>query len=399
MQSTDTADTNEIVIASQVYSPDVGGFYFGSSNGVKTSDFSVDSSVTFPATTENVKIDDCHFKNCGRVTLFNIKNSTFKNNKLDRCGYRGWNLGPTCHNIKINGGNVYGGYGAALNASYCCTEIYFNDIHVDPQIFGATVTADDTALRCLYGSRGVHFSNIAGRCGRLRGVWIVGASDVSLKSVVMDSYADGTYTTTDAGLSISAGQGGNTSSHVMSGIRVTDSYFECIDGIEFNEFTGTATYENDGIEVSNTLFLNSGDAVDSAFTGSPSIDKKIKMKSVDFASGSTTGFVRNRLSLDLSNVWGDYGTSTYYKRYFDTTTLPDDCPVGMTFCIINGDGSAPGAGGQGTLVTFKEGGGSFRRWSYQLYYPATTVGDSAAAGFYIRHARNTTNTWNSWAFK
>lgn len=81
---------------------------------------------------------------------------------------------------------------------------------------------------------------------------------------------------------------------------------------------------------------------------------------------------------------------------FNSATLPDSFPEGVSVATINGDTGVPNTGGyQGTLTNYRMvTGDGLSKNIYQTYYPGNNTTDLGS--FYIRKRGSSTNTWTSW---
>ena len=81
---------------------------------------------------------------------------------------------------------------------------------------------------------------------------------------------------------------------------------------------------------------------------------------------------------------------------FNSATLPDSFPEGISVAVINGDTGVPNTGGyQGTLFNYRMSATSgLAKSIYQNYYPANNTTDLGS--FYLRKRNNAANTWTAW---
>lgn len=81
---------------------------------------------------------------------------------------------------------------------------------------------------------------------------------------------------------------------------------------------------------------------------------------------------------------------------FNSATLPDSFPEGVSVATINGDTGVPNTGGyQGTLTNYRLiTGAGLSKNTHQVYYPGNNTTDLGS--FYLRKRDSATNTWTAW---
>ena len=82
---------------------------------------------------------------------------------------------------------------------------------------------------------------------------------------------------------------------------------------------------------------------------------------------------------------------------FNTTTLPDSFPPGISYAILNGDTGVPaGTGGsQGTLITYRlTDTAGYNHFTYQQYWHANNT--LKLGSFFLRRRNQAANSWTSW---
>ena len=171
-----------------------------------------------------------------------------------------------------------------------------------------------------------------------------------------------------------------------SRIAVVNNVFtNCLD---YGVLTGDTTAVLSYLSFVGNVFNNITGAAQSVGTTVPaSIDGKTCVYFNNFHAG-THSFPAWRT--DVTGNIGNTGTATS----FNTATLPQDFPYGISSATINGDAGAPaGTGGlQGLLVNTKSSSLAEKYW-YQTYWPAQNT--LKLGSFFIRQASGT-NTWNAW---
>ena len=385
----------QCIIKSDYYQGD-GSTYISGGNGVKASDFTIEPSVSYPATTDNIFLIGGTYANCDRVAVLNANHVYEYQSVMKGMGKRGFNISPTCNNVHLYGGSVRGGISAVINFTLGCTQCSAGGKFINPEGYDS-LTGEATALRVFQGCRDISFYDIRGKGGALRSLWIVGSSDVIIDNVKLDA---NTQSETENCIEIDAGLGGNTNSWIMSGVRIRNSQFAGKYAYAQNMTTGTATYANDGIRVRNVMFAETISATRAAFLASPTVQDTFSLVNCEFATAS---FVALRASThakaNKNNTYaGDYTASTFVDDGKVTTdTLPDSCPVGVTQALINGTVSAPDTNKQGLLETIKGTSNTgFRKFIVQRYYPANNAGTEYNT-VYIRRGLSASNAWSVWA--
>jgi hypothetical protein len=92
---------------------------------------------------------------------------------------------------------------------------------------------------------------------------------------------------------------------------------------------------------------------------------------------------------DNSNIWN--GTTAVT---FNTSTLPDSFPMGISIATLNGDTGVPtGIGStQGVLMTYRMS--TISKATYQVFYHASNT--PKLGSFWIRRRNQTVNSWTQW---
>jgi hypothetical protein len=395
----DGGDVNQLIFKSDIYTPDDGGVYFGSSNAVKLSDYTIDETKTYPATTEYITVSNCTFINCDRVSPFNIKNSNFVDNTLIRFGYRGYNCSPTCENVHINGGSIDGAYAASVNFGYASKNCTASDIHVNPIKYATAepTYGEGSTFRVLYGCEDCHITNITGMGGHKRQAWIIGSKRVVFSGITLKQHIDGG---SDNSLVISAGVNAHNVVYETEDIQVTDCKFESEIGIVLNgDFTSTASYANNAIVVKNCDFNAKTTLVSCLSTGQADITNAMSVFYSVFRGvyKEFVGFNETFLASNIGNVWGKDGTATFNEVKLQLSVLPDDVLIGHRFTVVNGDTNIPsGASNQGVLETIKtDDSTGYRKFISQTY---TEIAGSGVhpARFWKRHGSSSSNAWTGW---
>jgi len=175
------------------------------------------------------------------------------------------------------------------------------------------------------------------------------------------------------------------------------------------ESTGTehgfSFKEVHGATISNNIFTGTdSSAYDIRFAGGGDSINIINNK-----FSSTAAFSVYSTTVDGSSClyYGNCGNRPYWPAYrtdecggkvqaFDSSTLPDSFPEGISIAVINGDSGVPDTGGrQGTLITYRlTMTGGYEKWTYQLYYHANNTVDVGC--MYIRRRNSSSNSWTSW---
>lgn len=396
----------EVIVRSDFYADTAGGTYIAASNALRAADFVVDTAVSYPATTEYVYFYGGQISTCDRFGFLNVKHVYEFDTVLINMGKRGLAAAPTCDNLHFDGGSIEGGHASCIHFNYASTNCSAQNKHINPAFYDGTTPGpfEASALQCLYGSAVNSFANITGYAGAVRAIWIVGSSVVDVDNVVLRSHQ---LSPTVHGLDINAGEGGNTSSWQMTGIRIRNSVFESEVAYAHNITTGTATYATAAIELRNNIFLNSSFAVQCDFLFAPNVTNSTVFSHNRF---STWGFLNyDPTTYALSEQFDTFqnaGTATWQEGRYDIDTLPDAVNVGVTYIEVNGQASAPDASKQGMLQTVKltprdvdNNSVAYRKFIYQVYYPANNTDATGSSGndyFFFRKATSNANTWQAW---
>ena len=384
----------QCIVKSDYYKGD-GSTYISGGNGVKASDYTVDMSVSYPATTERVFLLGGYYENCDRIGVLNAKHVYETNSILNGMGKRGFNIAPTCNNVHLHGGSVRGGISAVINFTLGCTQCSAGGKFIDPQGYDS-LSGEATALRVFQGCRDIAFYDIRGKGGALRSIWIIGCSDITVDNVKLDTNV---HSTTDNCVEINAGLGGNDNSWVVSGIRIRNSQFTGKYAYAQNMTTGTATYAEDAIRLRNVIFFETVAATRAMFLAAPAVQNTFSIVNCEFATYTYTTLnpVVHSKANKGNTYAGNYLASSFADSKITTDTLPDDCPMGVTQTIINGTTSAPDTNNQGILETMKGTlNTGFRKFIVQRYYPANNAGTEYKT-FYIRRGLKDSNAWSAWA--
>ena len=395
MAFTDDPDQGaQCVVKSDYYAGD-GSTYVSGGNGVKSSDYTVDATVSFPATTSNIFLIGGVYENCDRVGILNAVNVYECNSVLRGMKKRGFNVSPTCNNVHLYGGSVRGGISAVINFTLGCTQCSAGGKFIDPEGYDS-LSGEATALRVFQGCRDIAFYDIRGKGGALRSIWVVGSSDVVFDNIKLDANIQ---SETENCVEINAGLGWNTNSWVVSGICIRNSQFSGKYAYAQNITTGTATYATDGIRLRNVLFNETVAATRSAFLAAPTVQNTFSLVNCEFATQVfATLKPLTHAKADKNNVYaGNYLASTFAESMITTDTLPDDCPMGVTQTLINGTASAPDSNKQGVLETIKGASNTgFRKFIVQRYYPANNAGTEYKTT-YVRRGLSGSNNWSTWS--
>jgi hypothetical protein len=396
----------EVVVRSDFYTG--GGAYFEASNGVKTSDYTIDATVSYPATTEYVYFYGGQISTCDRFGFLNVKNVYEYDTVLINMGKRGLAAAPTCDNVHFDGGSIGGGLSSCIHFNYVSTNCSAQNKHINPEYYDGTTVGpyEASGLQALYGSAVNSFSNISGYAGAVRAVWIVGSSFIDLDNIVLRSHQ---VSDTVNGVEINAGPGGNASSWQMANVRVRNSVFESEVGYAHNITTGTATYASGAIELRSNVFLNSSYAVQSDYLVSPNVTNSTIFTNNRFSSWGFLNYNPTTYALsEQFDTFGNAGTATWQEGKYDIDALPDSVNVGSTFILVNGQASAPDSSKQGVLQTVKltprdvdNNSAGYRKYIYQVYYTANNTDSSGSSGnnyFYFRKATSNANTWQAWKY-
>jgi len=396
----DSGDLNQLIVRSDFYDLDGGGTYYGASNGLKKSDLTIDALVTYPATTEKIRITDCEFKNCDRLGFLNVKDSVVEGVNLERFGYRGVNCAPTCENITVRDVDIDGGFGASINFSYASNNCKADDIKINPFKYNPNFVgfSEGTAVRVLYGCSNNYITNVKGVGGHIRSLWILGSSDIYFDNI---SLTKNTQQATEKGIVISGAEGGNSANYTLDNIYFTDCILDSNIGYEINEFTGTADYADGAITLKNCIFKVSQFTLSTEFLNAPPVQNKTIIRDTVFrGTGETNNLDRRFILGDTNNIYNLQGTATYADVFSDIhpDVLPDSLPTGLYRTVINGQAGVPaGAVSQGTLISFKpiENTG-FRKFIYQEYTEVSSSDTSHPSVIWRRHGGAVNNVWTPW---
>lgn len=236
-----------VYIRSDFYTDTGGGAYYAASNACRLSDFTLDPAVAYARTTSEIYFSDCTFKNFDRIGYFNVRDVHMTNVKLINFYTRGHTLSPSCEKVTVIGGSISGN-AAQINANFCCQDIVFADLVAD----GMTVsTGQRHALRCGFGTKRARFSNIVGRGSDTAQIYIEGAQDITFEGVSLDNWPGGATT---KGLTVVAGNSGNTTSFVTQDIRLIGCTLGANYGMEIATVAGTGVVAQRGVTIEATRF-------------------------------------------------------------------------------------------------------------------------------------------------
>lgn len=236
------------VIRSDFYTGDGGGVYMPGSNALKKSDYSIDTTVSYRATTENIVFKDCHFENMDRVAILNVENIEFDNCNLLNQYTRGYNFSPTVTNARVRGGKVSGGTASLIPFAYGCKNCIVDGVSVDG-LLGSV--GEQTTLKTYFGCEDIVFSNITGFGAPQNHIYVHSSKRISFDNIKLRKSKTGN--TVDA-ISVSGGEQGNSASYETADISVQNSSFESGYGLNIHKHTGTATISLGGVKVHNVAF-------------------------------------------------------------------------------------------------------------------------------------------------
>lgn len=119
-------------------------------------------------------------------------------------------------------------------------------------------------------------------------------------------------------------------------------------------------------------------------------------------NSSTCSYLQNTSSFSHNfNAWINDNCGSVVNSNtafsFNSATLPDSFPIGVSVSIVNGDTGVPNGGGshQGMIINYRYSANSgYAKWTHQIFYAASnTLKDGA---FWTRKRDDSTNTWLSW---
>lgn len=242
------------VVSSDFYTGDNGGTVFSASNAVNVSDFSIDQSLTFPATTESVAFINCNFSNHDRFALLNCKNITFTDCVFKDFYTRGINASPTVSNMTMQGGCI-SGHAAKINLNYACQNLSFSNITLQG---GSIQVGEKKTLGVGYGTENVSFTGLTGSGNPAVAIKLQGAKNVSFS----DCHIHAQRNRTDYAIQLAAHPG---TSYITEDITFNNCSFtpdiESADRYIFpiSAEAGVASeYRVGSIKVSNTSFYSDG---------------------------------------------------------------------------------------------------------------------------------------------
>jgi hypothetical protein len=238
-----------INVRSDFYTSTGGGLYLAASNGCKESDYTLDATVAYQRTTEDIYFNNCNFENLDRFAGYNVKNLHLSNVSLKGNYTRGLTLSPSCENVTWNGGKVSGN-AAHINVNFACTDVVISNLIA----LGETASIGQRhALRTGYGSKRIKFSNITGLGCDQRHIFVEGATDVTFENVSLNNWSGGNTT---IAVSIAGGHNGNTSSWVTDRIKFIGCDLTANYAFKFDDNSGTATVADGGVVCDSTCEFN-----------------------------------------------------------------------------------------------------------------------------------------------
>jgi hypothetical protein len=248
-----------IIIRSSFYNGDGGGIYMPASNGLKKSDMTIDTVVSYKQTTKNVKFNNCYFENFDRIAILNVDGIDFNNCTGINFYTRGYNFSPTVFNATVNGGSITGGTASTIPFAYGCKNCVVNGVRIDS--LGGTA-GEQTALKAYYGCSDIIFSNITGIGGSQRHIYVHSSKRIKFSNVNLRKHINGTVNS----ISVSGGDKGNIATYSVDDITIDNCTLESNYGIALNEFTGNATISLGAVKISKSAFEKSHQLFNASYT-------------------------------------------------------------------------------------------------------------------------------------
>lgn len=249
-----------VYIRSDFYTSDGGGLYMPATNGLKVSDYTLDSSVAYQRTTTDIQFWGNRFENFDGFRMFNVARVTCSNQQLLSFYTRGYTCSPSCEDVQVTGG-VVSGNAAHVNVNYACKRCTFSDLIAQGE---QAVAGQRHTLRVGFGSTDVTFSNIVGFGNDTRHVFVEGAARVKFIGINLRNWIGGSTT---VAVSIAGGGASNVSSWVTDDIKFIGCSFQANYAFKIDDNTGSATIADAAVRCDDTCVFNTANGVFNGASG------------------------------------------------------------------------------------------------------------------------------------